>query len=99
MDKAVDMWLGIFTLCGGLPVVGSLLANLLNCKAAGYVSAGLAMIGVTFGAVLFGAVGILHSLEGCEVRHIRDGREEIIIELRLGPFSYRRSLPFIEEHN
>ena len=56
MDKAVDMWLGIFTLCGGLSGIGFVLANLLNCKVAGYVSAGLAMIGVTFGAVSLSCV-------------------------------------------
>ncbi len=99
MDKAAGMWLNVFELCIGLSFIGLVFAHLLNCKLAGCVLAGLAIIGVTFGAVLFGAVGVIHSLERCEARHIMDGRDEVIVGLRLGPFSYSRALPLAKETN
>ena len=86
MSEVADMWLNILALCTGLAGIG-------------FVLAGLAMIGVTFGAVVFGAVGVIHALKGCNVQHIQDGRNEVIVVLCLGPFSYRRTLPPVEGTN
>lgn len=98
MDKASGVWLNMIVLCVGLGGIGFMAAMMLNYKFLGCLLAGLAMTGVTFGAVLFGAVGVIHALEGSSVQHIRDGHNEVIISLHLGPFSYRRTLPIpVEE--
>ncbi len=99
MSEVADMWLNILALCTGLAGIGFVAAVILNCKPLGCLLAGLAMIGVTFGAVVFGAVGVIHALKGCNVQHIQDGRNEVIVVLCLGPFSYRRTLPPAEGTN
>ena len=99
MDNITKLWANLFIICMGLSAIGFAFAAVLGWKNMGCLLAGAAMIGVTFGAFLLGSVGMLHALERSETRYVSDGKDAVIVTLRLGPFKYSRTGPLTENPN
>lgn len=74
-------------------VLGMTCGNCLGARIGGTVLAGIGMMIAMMGAMFFGAVLMLHALDGATTATVHDGRNDIIITLKLGPFSYSRVIP------
>lgn len=93
MEKAAFvLWNGLFVgmLFGTL---GMMFGNCLGFRIVGIV---LSALGVTLAmmcSMFFGSMLMLHALDGATTATVHDGRNDTIISLKLGPFSYSRVIP------
>lgn len=71
-------------------VLGMACGNCLGARIGGIILAGIGMVISMMGAMFFGAMLMLHVLDGATTATIHDGRKDLIITLKLGPFSYSR---------
>ena len=73
-------------------VLGMACGNCIGAHIGGMVLAGIGMTIAMMGAVFFGAMLMLHALDGATTATVHDGRNDIIVTLKLGPFSYSRTI-------
>lgn len=73
-------------------VLGMACGNCIGARIGGMVLAGIGMTIAMMGAMFLGAVLMLHALDGATTATVHDGRNDIIVTLKLGPFSYSRTI-------
>ena len=70
--------------------LGMMFGQCLGFRTAGIILSGMGVALALMVSMVFGAMVMLHSLEGGVVHRVDDGRDELIIGLKLGPFSYEK---------
>ncbi len=72
--------------------VGACIGLVLHLKLLGQLLLGLGVCALVAGSAVFGAIATLHSFEDVRSTHVNDGRNDVILTLRLGPFHYSRRI-------
>lgn len=93
VSEAVKVWMISIAFCMAFASVGASFAAVFGLKWLGCLLAGMAVIGIACGTFFIGSVGMIHALEKGEIQHINDGKDVFFVELRIGPFKYRRTIP------
>lgn len=93
MSEVVKVWLISIAFCMAFASVGACFATVFDLKWLGCLLAGVAVIGIACGTFLLGLVGMMHALEWGEIQRVNDGKNEFFVEMRIGPFKYRRVIP------
>lgn len=93
--QGVDMtgqWL--VSLCIGaiLSLFGLVFANVFNLSSIGKVLSVLAIFILVVESACLGAIAMTNALEA-EIEKIYDGKNDVIITLKVGCFTYRRIVP------
>lgn len=90
-EAALVLWNGLFVgmLFG---VLGILFGNCLGFRIVGIILSGMGVALAMMCSMFFGSVLMLHALDGATTATIHDGRTDTIITLKLGPFSYSRTI-------
>lgn len=99
MSEAVKVWLISIAFCMAFASVGASFATVFSLKWLGCLLAGIAVIGIACGTFFLGSVGMIHALERGEIQHINDGKDAFFVELRIGPFKYRRIISSARARN
>lgn len=97
MSEAVKVWLISIVFCMAFASVGCSFATVFGLKWLGCLLAGMAVIGIACGTFFIGSVGMIHALERGRIQYINDGKDTFFVELRIGPFKYRRTIPSSQE--
>ena len=93
MSGAISFWCNAIALSSVVVVIGCLLSDVLRNPLVFGVAATLSVAAACCASFLLGAVGILWALERSEVTHIPDGKNDVTVTLKLGAFSYSRTIP------
>ena len=72
--------------------VGANIGLFLRMELLGQLLLGLGVCVLVACSAVFGAIATLHSFEDVRSTHINDGRDDVILTLRLGPFHYSRRI-------
>lgn len=89
MGKA---WVAILLLSTLLSVNGLCFAIVFGLGTVGKILSVIAIFMLITASVSFGNVVLMQAFTG-EVQHILDGKDDIILTLKVGPFSYTRIVP------
>lgn len=93
MSKATDKKVSSLLLTYALLSLGGLiLGTIAGFKLWGILLAGLGNVLLFIVASLVGVFVTLEGMTG-EIRKLDDGKDDLIIVLKLGPFSYERKIP------
>lgn len=85
-------WFGILLLSCLISLNGWCLAAAFNQGFLGKFLTAIAALMLVAGTAVWGAILGLHSLTG-KIEQIPDGKNDVMITLRLGPFTYTRIVP------
>ena len=99
MSGAISFWCNAIALSSVVVVIGCLLSDVLRNPLVFGVAATLSVAAACCASFLLGAVGILWALERSEVTHIPDGKNDVTVTLKLGAFSYSRTIPVVKQQN
>ena len=99
MSGAISFWCNAIALSSVVVVIGCLLSDVLRTPLVFGVAATLSVAAACCASFLLGAVGILWALERSEVTHIPDGKNDVTVTLKLGAFSYSRTIPVVKQQS
>lgn len=99
MSGAISFWCNAIALSAVVVVIGCLLSDVLRNPLVFGVAATLSVAAACCASFLLGAVGILWALERSEVTHIPDGKNDVTVTLKLGAFSYSRTIPVVKQQS
>ncbi len=99
MSGAISFWSTVIILSSIVVVIGCLLSDVLRNPLVFGVAATLSVAGACCASFLLGAVGILWALERSEVTHIPDGKNDVSVTLKLGAFTYSRTIPVVKQQS
>ena len=91
-NAAFVLWNGLFVgmLFGTL---GMMFGNCLGFRIVGIVLSALGVALAMMCSMFFGSMLMLHALDGAVIAKVYDGKQHLIIGLKLGPFTYNREIP------
>ena len=92
MDAVGSVW--AYGLLVGIifGTIGMMFGQCLGFRSAGIILSGMGVALALMLSMFFGAMVMLHALDGATTATVHDGRTDIIINLKLGPFSYSRTI-------
>lgn len=73
--------------------IGMMFGQCLGFRSAGIVLSGMGVALALMLSMFFGAMVMVHALDGAVITKVYDGKQHLIIGLRLGPFTYNREIP------
>lgn len=89
----IIMWIKSVYLCLLIAFSGWLCADIFGLGLLGKCMAGLGICMLVVTSLFCGGILLLQGLEHAKMRHIHDGKEDVIITLKLGPFSMKQCVP------
>lgn len=99
MGGAISFWGNVIALSLVVVVIGCLLSSVFRQPLLFSIAATLSVAAACCASFLLGAVGILWALERSEVTHIPDGKGDVTVTLKLGAFSYSRTIPVVKQQS
>ena len=99
MSGAVSFWGTVIALSSVAVIIGCLLSAVLRNPLLFGIAATLSVAAACCASFLLGAVGILWALERGEVVHIPDGKDDVTVTLKLGAFTYSRTIPVVKQQS
>ena len=93
MSGAISFWCNAIALSAVVVVINCHKPLLFG------IAATLSVAGACCASFLLGAVGILWALERGEVVHIPDGKDDVTVTLKLGAFTYSRTIPVVKQQS
>ncbi len=99
MSGAISFWCNAIALSAVVVVINCLLSSVFHKPLLFGIAATLSVAGVCCASFLLGAVGILWALERGEVVHIPDGKDDVTVTLKLGAFTYSRTIPVVKQQS
>lgn len=92
MSGAISFWCNAIAL-SAVVVINCLLSSVFHKPLLFGIAATLSVAAACCASFLLGAVGILWALERGEAVHILDGKDDVTVTLKLGAFTYSRTIP------
>ncbi|MEG2173453.1 MAG: hypothetical protein RRY29_09375 [Desulfovibrionaceae bacterium] len=89
----ITMWIKSIYLYLLVASSGWLCADLFGLGLLGKSMAALGLCMLVVTSLFCGGILILQGLEHAKIRHINDGKEDVSIVLKLGPFSMTQNVP------
>lgn len=99
MSGAISFWCNAIVLSSVVVVISCLLSSVFHKPLLFGIAATLSVAGACCASFLLGAVGILWALERSEVTHIPDGKNDVTVTLKLGAFTYSRTIPVVKQQS
>lgn len=93
MDAVGSVWM--YGLLVGMIFgsLGMMFGQCLGFRSAGIILSGMGVALALMLSILFGAMLMVHAMDGAIVAKVYDGKQHLIIGLKLGPFTYSREIP------
>ena len=93
MDAVGSVWAYGMLIGIMFGTIGIMFGQCLGFRSAGIILSGMGVALAMMCSMFFGSILVIHAMDGAIISKVYDGKQHLIIGLKLGPFSYNREIP------